>query len=71
MCIVGYRHFFTGSLFLYVDDVLFQFEAIFHPYTKYCLEQKASLEYIRDKYKENELFKMFITVGAATLCQWT
>ena len=36
---------------------------MFFPYKKYCLEQKNAIEYIRERYMENDLFKAFIMVS--------
>jgi len=36
-------------------------EELLRPYTKYCLDQRSSQEYVRAKYQENELFQMFVT----------
>jgi len=40
-----------------------QFEKIFEPYTKYCLEQEMCREYIKTNMRENELFRTFIAVS--------
>ena len=40
-----------------------QFEELFTPYTKYCLEQEGCQEYIKNKYRDNELFKTFVIVS--------
>jgi len=40
-----------------------QFDKIFEPYTKYCLEQDICREYIKTKTMENELFRTFVTVS--------
>lgn len=41
---------------------LSQFDKIFEPYTKYCLEQDLCQDYIRSITKENELFRIYIQV---------
>ena len=43
-----------------------QFDTLFLSYTKYCLEQKAMLEYIKTKQRENELFKTFVNVSRSS-----
>jgi len=40
-----------------------QFDKIFEPYTKYCLEQDTCREYIKTKTMENELFRTFVMVS--------
>jgi len=46
-----------------------QFDKIFEPYTKYCLEQDICREYIKTKTMENELFRTFVTVSI-TPCEF-
>jgi len=40
-----------------------QFDKIFEPYTKYCLEQETCREYIKTNMRDNELFRTFIVVS--------
>lgn len=40
----------------------FQFDEIFAPYRTYCVEHLVSLQYVKKKQKENELFKTYIAV---------
>jgi pleckstrin domain-containing family G protein 5 len=35
-------------------------DSLFHPYIKYCLEHSACLSYVKEKHKENELFKTYV-----------
>ena len=37
-----------------------KFEHLFQPYIKYCLEHSNCLQYVKEKHKENELFKAYV-----------
>ncbi|CAH1773316.1 unnamed protein product [Owenia fusiformis] len=37
-----------------------KFEELFHPYTKYCLDQQSCVEYMKSRYSENDVFKTFV-----------
>ncbi|KAK2724126.1 hypothetical protein QYM36_002459 [Artemia franciscana] len=37
-----------------------KFDEIFHPYTRYCLEQSQCQTYCREKDQDNELFKAYL-----------
>ena len=41
----------------------FQFEDLFKPYTKYCFEQKPCQEYIKQRYRDNDLFRIYVAVS--------
>ena len=42
--------------------IFFQFEDLFVPYTKFLLEQGESQYYLKEKQRDNELFRTFIMV---------
>lgn len=42
---------------------VFQFDQLFNPYIKYCLEHVNSVSYVKMKNQENELFKTYIVVS--------
>lgn len=42
---------------------IFQFDQLFNPYIKYCLEHVNSVSYVKMKNQENELFKTYIVVS--------
>ncbi|ESO82527.1 hypothetical protein LOTGIDRAFT_134475, partial [Lottia gigantea] len=42
-----------------------QFHKLFHPYVKWCIDQKNCVDYQRTKYSENELFKTFVVWAEA------
>ena len=37
-----------------------KFDQIFNPYIKYCLDHSNCLQYVKEKHKENELFKAYL-----------
>ncbi|XP_076361468.1 uncharacterized protein LOC143252742 isoform X2 [Tachypleus tridentatus] len=37
-----------------------QFDQIFRPYIKYCIDQSNCLQYVKEKNKESELFKAYV-----------
>lgn len=39
------------------------FASRFKPYIRYCMEEEASLEYMRSLHRDNELFRIYVTVG--------
>ncbi|CAG2109422.1 unnamed protein product, partial [Medioppia subpectinata] len=43
-----------------MKDGFLLFDQLFHPYVKYCLEHSTCLQYVKDKHKDNELFKAYI-----------
>ena len=42
-----------------------KFDQVFNPYVKYCLEHSNCLQYVKEKHKENELFKTYVVVSIA------
>ena len=40
-----------------------QFDELFHPYTKYCLDQSQCQQYCKEKDHDNELFKAYLAVS--------
>ncbi|XP_067658142.1 pleckstrin homology domain-containing family G member 5-like isoform X3 [Haliotis asinina] len=37
-----------------------EFSKLLQPYTQYCMEQKACVDYMKAKHNENDLFKVFV-----------
>lgn len=37
----------------------------FKPYIRYCMEEEASLEYMRSLHRDNELFRIYVTVSCS------
>lgn len=37
-----------------------EFQKVVEPYTRYCLEQKQCLEYMKARHNDNDLFKIFV-----------
>ncbi|XP_064598754.1 uncharacterized protein LOC135465444 [Liolophura sinensis] len=48
-----------------MKDGFKKFADNFKPYTKYCLEQKPCLDYMKARYKDNDLFKAFVVWAEA------
>ena len=44
-----------------------KFDEIFAPYQTYCVEHLVSLQYVKKKQKESELFKTYIAVSVREL----
>lgn len=44
----------------YMVQGFLKFDQIFHPYIQYCLDHSKCLTYVKDKHKENELFKAYL-----------
>ena len=40
-----------------------KFDELFHPYTKYCLDQSQCQSYCKEKEHDNELFKAYLAVS--------
>ena len=40
-----------------------KFDELFHPYTKYCLDQSQCQSYCKEKDHDNELFKAYLAVS--------
>lgn len=40
-----------------------QFEDLFLPYSRYCVEQAVCINYIRQQQRDNELFAAFLAVS--------
>ena len=39
-----------------------QFDEIFHPYIQYCMEEARCLAYLKEKRKEDDKFREYLTV---------
>ena len=52
---------------LLIAKGFFQFDEIFAPYRTYCVEHLVSLQYVKKKQKENELFKAYVAVSSRHL----
>jgi hypothetical protein len=37
----------------------------FKPYIRYCMEEEASMEYMRSLLRDNELFRIYVTVSCS------
>ena len=48
---------------MHVYHSYLQFEELFKPYTKFCLEKGPCLEYMKSRYRDDELFKSFVGVS--------
>lgn len=46
---------------LLMKDGFLKCNQLFQPYIKYCTEHDCCLQYVKDKNKENELFKSYVT----------
>ena len=44
-------------------NIMFQFEEIFRPYSRYCSEQTNCQEYCREQDRTNEIFKAYLAVS--------
>ncbi|XP_071541745.1 uncharacterized protein [Panulirus ornatus] len=44
----------------FLNDAFFKFDELFHPYTRYCLEQSNCQLYCKEKDHDNEYFKMYL-----------
>ena len=62
-CLYFNRFCFTNRIFLTRLNFAFQFEDLFKPYTKYCFEQKPCQEYIKQRYRDNDLFRIYVAVS--------
>lgn len=51
--------------FKLIDKSFWQFDELFHPYTKYCLDQSQCQQYCKEKDHDNELFKAYLAVSYA------
>ncbi len=58
-CTVAAKHF---SKWLWLTNRFWQFDELFHPYTKYCLDQSQCQQYCKEKDHDNELFKAYLAV---------
>ena len=48
---------------LYMFDVImFQFEKLFQPYIKYCMEEASCVKYLKQLKRDNETFQEFLAV---------
>lgn len=47
------------------SDVLLrvQFGSRFQPYIRYCMEEEGCMEYMRTLLRDNELFRIYVTVS--------
>ncbi|KAL8582558.1 hypothetical protein ACOMHN_043737 [Nucella lapillus] len=45
------------------DAFVHEFQSLIKPYTRYCVEQKQCVEYMKGRHNDNDLFKTFV--------QWT
>lgn len=43
-----------------LTDAFYKFDELFHPYTRYCLEQSNCQLYCKEKDHDNEYFKMYL-----------
>ncbi|XP_025016475.1 uncharacterized protein LOC107361773 isoform X2 [Tetranychus urticae] len=43
-----------------MKDGFLNFDVIFRPYVRYCLEHSNCLHYVKEKHKESELFKAYV-----------
>ncbi|XP_050698883.1 uncharacterized protein LOC126986651 [Eriocheir sinensis] len=43
-----------------LTDAFYKFDELFHPYTRYCLEQSHCQLYCKEKDHDNEYFKMYL-----------
>lgn len=43
-----------------------QFGSRFQPYIRYCMEEEGSMEYMRTLLRDNELFRIYVTVSIAS-----
>lgn len=48
---------------LIMKDGFLNFDIIFRPYVRYCLEHSNCLHYVKEKHKESELFKAYVVVS--------
>ena len=63
---------FYGLLFLFINSLslfvcLSQFTELFQPYTQYCLQQAQCQQYCKDRYHDNEHFKLYLAVSIRTV----
>ena len=42
---------------------MLQCDQLLESYTKYCMDQKSSQEYVRNQCQKNKLFQSFVTVS--------
>ena len=54
-----------GGLCLHWGGIV-QFQSLIQPYTRYCMEQKQCVEYTKSRHNDNDLFKIFVMVSAAS-----
>lgn len=41
-----------------------QFASRFQPYMRYCMEEESCMEYMRAQLRDNELFRIYVTVSS-------
>ncbi|XP_078696724.1 pleckstrin homology domain-containing family G member 5-like isoform X12 [Branchiostoma floridae x Branchiostoma belcheri] len=46
-----------------MEEGFLEFEEMFQPYVKYCMEEEACVAYMKDKFRDNDLFKQYVEWG--------